>query len=182
MHGRFEQARFALAGFLMLLVAAAQGAASGEAEFLTESRQLLFEGKRSGEGYFSPDGQQLIFQSEREPDNPFYQIYILDLASGDTHRVSPGSGKTTCAFFRPGADEVLFASTHHDPEARAKMKAHPHAESVTVTYDASAAPKFKDQIAESASIWNRVGRFRRDRSRGWARARTSRRSSTLTRV
>lgn len=37
---------------------------------------------------------------------------------------------------------------------RAKMKAHPHAASVTVTYDASAAPKFKDQIAESASIWN----------------------------
>ncbi|MEU9120418.1 snapalysin [Streptomyces sp. NPDC048506] len=38
--------------------------------------------------------------------------------------------------------------------ARAKMKAHPHAASVTVTYDASAAPTFKDQISESASIWN----------------------------
>ncbi|MFE1175582.1 snapalysin [Streptomyces sp. NPDC058773] len=38
--------------------------------------------------------------------------------------------------------------------ARAKMKAHPGAASVTVTYDASAAPKFKDQIAQSASIWN----------------------------
>src|SRR5947209_15071257 len=96
---------------------------AGEARFLSNILQLTFEGKRSGEGYFSPDGQALIFQSEREPGNPFYQIYLLDLQTGDTHRVSPGSGKTTCAFFRPGTDEVLFASTHDDPEARAKMKA-----------------------------------------------------------
>jgi len=38
--------------------------------------------------------------------------------------------------------------------ARAKMKADPHAASVTITYDASAAPSFKSQIAESASIRN----------------------------
>lgn len=94
-----------------------------EARFLTNARQLTFEGKRSGEGYFSPDGTALIFQSEREPDNPFYQIYILDLASGDSHRVSPGVGKTTCAFFRPNSDEVLFASTHLDPGAREKQQA-----------------------------------------------------------
>ncbi len=84
---------------------------------------MIFEGKRSGEGYFSPDGRALIFQSEREPENPFYQIYLLDLESGDSHRVSPGTGKTTCAFFRPGSDDVLFASTHLDPEAMAKQKA-----------------------------------------------------------
>jgi Tol biopolymer transport system component len=98
-------------------------AASGEADFLNEIRQLTFEGKRSGEGYFSPDGKALIFQSEREPDNPFYQIYLLDFETGETHRVSPGIGKTTCSFFRPGTDEVLFSSSHHDPEARAKMRA-----------------------------------------------------------
>src|SRR5882724_13164041 len=95
----------------------------GEGQFLANVRQLTFEGRRSGEGYFSPDGKALIFQSEREPDNPFYQIYILDLESGDSHRVSPGIGKTTCAFFRPHSDEVLFASTHLDPEARSKQKA-----------------------------------------------------------
>ena len=32
-------------------------------------------------------------------------------------------GKTTCAFFRPGKDEVIFASTHLDPKAREKQKA-----------------------------------------------------------
>lgn len=94
-----------------------------EAAFLSNIRQLIFEGHRSGEGYFSQDGKAIIFQSEREPDNPFYQIYILDLTSGDTHRVSPGIGKTTCGFFRPGTDEVIFASTHKDPKAREKQKA-----------------------------------------------------------
>jgi Tol biopolymer transport system component len=102
---------------------AANRSAASESQFLSNTRQLIFEGKRSGEGYFSPDGKALIFQSEREPENPFYQIYLLDLESGDSHRVSPGTGKTTCAFFRPGSDEVLFASTHLDPEARAKQKA-----------------------------------------------------------
>ena len=93
-----------------------------ESQFLSNIRQLTYDGKRAGEGYFSEDGNALIFQSEREPDNPFYQIYLLNLLTGDTHRVSPGIGKTTCAFFRPGTDEVLYASTHHDVFAKAKQE------------------------------------------------------------
>jgi len=102
---------------------AAESPPASEARFLSHPRQLIFEGRRSGEGYFPPDGKSLIFQSEREPGNPFYQIYLLDLESGDSHRVSPGTGKTTCAFFRPDSDEVIFASTHLDPDAVAKQKA-----------------------------------------------------------
>jgi Tol biopolymer transport system component len=97
--------------------------AAQENKFLSHTRQLVFEGKRSGEAYFSPDGKKLIFQSEREPANPFYQQYILDLETGETTRVSPGTGKTTCGFFQPGSDRVLFASTQADPEAVAKQKA-----------------------------------------------------------
>ena len=93
-----------------------------EAQFLTNTRQLIYEGRRSGEGYYSADGKFLVFQSEREADNPFYQIYLLNLESGDVNRVSPGTGKTTCAFLRPGSDDVLFASTHTDPEALAKQQ------------------------------------------------------------
>ena len=93
-----------------------------ESQFLSNIRQLTYDGKRAGEGYFSEDGNALIFQSEREPDNPFYQIYLLNLLTGGTHRVSPGIGKTTCAFFRPGSDEVLYASTHHDAFAKAKQE------------------------------------------------------------
>ena len=53
-----------------------------EARFLSNTRQLTFEGRRSGEAYFSPDGKALIFQSEREPGNPFFQIYLMDLDTG----------------------------------------------------------------------------------------------------
>jgi Tol biopolymer transport system component len=113
---------------LLLLVTAlgtafAADEAAQENRFLSNTRQLVFEGKRSGEAYFSPDGKKLIFQSEREPANPFYQQYILDLETGETTRVSPGTGKTTCGFFQPGSDRVLFASTQADPEAVAKQKA-----------------------------------------------------------
>ena len=89
-----------------------------ERDFLTRVRRLTIEGKRAGEGYWSPDGKRIVFQSEREPGNPFYQIYVLDLASGDTKRISTGLGKTTCAFFRPGSDEIEFASTHADPKSK----------------------------------------------------------------
>lgn len=102
---------------------AAEAKPAGEAQFLSNARQLIYEGRRSGEGYFSPDGKELVFQSERQPENPFYQIYILDLESGESHRVSTGLGKTTCAFFRPGTDEILFASTHLDPQAQSKQQA-----------------------------------------------------------
>jgi Tol biopolymer transport system component len=89
-----------------------------ERDFLTRVRRLTVEGKRAGEGYWSPDGKRLVFQSERELGNPFYQIYTLDLGTGDVKRISPGLGKTTCAFFRPNSDEILFASTHLDPKSK----------------------------------------------------------------
>lgn len=111
--------KFYLAG--AMLVAIGSAALADEEAFLTNARQLTFEGKRSGEGYFSPDGTKLTFQSEREPGNPFYQIYLLDLTTGDSSRVSPGHGKTTCSFIQSsagaGEGRVLFASTHHDPKS-----------------------------------------------------------------
>src|SRR6187402_3017064 len=91
---------------------------SQERSFLSRVRRLTVEGKRAGEGYWSPDGKRLVFQSEREPGNPFYQIYVLEMSTGDVKRVSPGLGKTTCPFFRPGSDEILFASTHGDPKSK----------------------------------------------------------------
>jgi Tol biopolymer transport system component len=89
-----------------------------ERDFLTRIRRLTIDGRRAGEGYWSKDGHQLVFQSEREPGNPFYQIYLMQMASGDVTRVSPGIGKTTCSFINPDTGDVLFASTHHDPRSK----------------------------------------------------------------
>ena len=107
---------------------AAQAAVSSDAEkeaerrLLSNARQLTFQGRRAGEGYFSADGTKLIFQAEREPQNPFFQIYVMDLEDGGVQRVSPGHGKTTCGWIHPGGAKVLFASTHEDEEAVAKQK------------------------------------------------------------
>jgi Tol biopolymer transport system component len=89
-----------------------------ERTFLSRIRRLTVEGRRAGEGYWAPDGRRIVFQSERESGNPFYQIYVMDLATGGITRISPGFGKTTCAFFRPGTDEILFSSTHGDPKSK----------------------------------------------------------------
>jgi len=93
-----------------------------DAELLTNTRQLIFEGRRSGEGYFSTDGARMVFQSERQADNPFYQIYLMDLETGDTTRISNGIGKTSCAWIHPSGDKVLYASTHEDPQAVEKQQ------------------------------------------------------------
>jgi Tol biopolymer transport system component len=122
-----------LGGFVLVAQDAAEKAApaevegggggGGEASLLSGVRQLTFDGVRAGEGYFSADGTKLVFQSEREEGNPFYQIYLLDLETGDTERVSPGLGKTTCAWIHPDGKRVLFASTHANPESEAQQRA-----------------------------------------------------------
>ncbi len=103
---------------LLFACLATAALAQSEGDFLSGTRQLTFEGRRSGEGYFSADGSKMIFQSEREEGNPFYQIYLMDLETGDQERISPGMGKTTCAWIHPDGKRVLFASTHTDAESK----------------------------------------------------------------
>ena len=95
---------------------------AGESDFLTNTRQLTFDGKRAGEGYFSNDGSLLVFQSERKESNPFFQIFLMDLETGDVEAISPGVGKTTCAWINPDNNRVLFSSTQDDPNAEAEQK------------------------------------------------------------
>jgi Tol biopolymer transport system component len=95
--------------FVWLCAGGAFGQNWTEKDFLSRAIRLTFEGRRAGEGYFSPDGTQMVFQSEREPGNPFYQIYLPDLTTGDSKRISSGQGKTTCVFFQASTDNILFA-------------------------------------------------------------------------
>ena len=92
-----------------------------EDQLLSNTRQLIEGSLRSGEGYFSADGDRFIYQSEIVGDNPFYQIYVLNLADGSSQKVSPGIGLTTCSWIHPTLDRVMFSSTHEDPDARAKQ-------------------------------------------------------------
>ena len=63
-----------------------------------------------------------MFSIRSIPRNPFYQIYQLNLENGDNSLVSSGIGKTTCAWFHPNEDLILYASTHHDSSSLQKQK------------------------------------------------------------
>ncbi len=84
-------------------------------------RQLTFDGVRSGEGYFSRNDKSIVFQSENFNDNPFYQIYQIDLESGKTKLLTNGIGKTTCGWLHPSENKFLYSSTHLDPDAMSKQ-------------------------------------------------------------
>lgn len=82
---------------------------------LKNVRQLTFGGDNA-EAYFSFDNQHLVFQA----DNPDWgvecdQIYYMP-TTGYTGEQPPllstGKGRTTCAYFMPGNESILYASTH----------------------------------------------------------------------
>jgi Tol biopolymer transport system component len=81
-----------------------------EERHLADVRQLTFGGENA-EAYFSPDGRKLIYQST-PPGASCDQEYVMDLAGGETRRVSSGKGRTTCGYFRfPAGDRIVYAST-----------------------------------------------------------------------
>jgi Tol biopolymer transport system component len=83
-----------------------------ESRFLSNMRQLTFGGENA-EGYFGFDESEFIFQRTLPAEGDSCdQIYIYDLASGNTHRVSTGYGRTTCSYFLPGDSLILYSSTH----------------------------------------------------------------------
>src|SRR5262249_17548842 len=95
-----------------------------EAVHLQNIKQVTDGFVRAGEGYFSPDGTKIIFQAEeKDTGNPFYQIFVMDLATKRFTRVSPGVGRTTCGYFRPDGKKVIFASSHGDPDAKKHQEA-----------------------------------------------------------
>jgi Tol biopolymer transport system component len=73
-------------------------------------RQLTFGGENA-EAYLSFAEDQLIFQSTRDGLG-CDQIFTMRLDGGDSRMISSGKGRTTCAYFLPGDDKVIYASTH----------------------------------------------------------------------
>jgi Tol biopolymer transport system component len=93
---------------------------------LANIRQVTFGGQNA-EAYLSADDKQLIFQHSGQfydpqsgapigPDVPCDQQYIIDLDTGGgtpsaPRRVSNGEGRTTCGYFFPAGDRILYSST-----------------------------------------------------------------------
>lgn len=90
-------------------VAAVDQAKPGEVH-LRNVRQLTFGGDNA-EAYWAFNGDRLILQSNRKPYQ-CDQIEILPVAGGEAKLVSTGKGRTTCAYFLKGDQEIIYASTH----------------------------------------------------------------------
>jgi|CXWL01.1.fsa_nt_gi Zn-dependent M28 family amino/carboxypeptidase/Tol biopolymer transport system component len=88
---------------------------------LADLRQLTFGGENA-EAYWSPDGRELTLQRTAPgADGKLTgcdQIFRLPVDRGagangeNLLRVSNGSGRTTCSYFYPQGDLMLFSSTH----------------------------------------------------------------------
>ena len=75
---------------------------------LKQLRQLTTHGENA-EAYWSFDGKQLIFQAHQgEGCDQIYRMPLGQLPS----LVSTGKGATTCAYFLPGDQQIIYASTH----------------------------------------------------------------------
>jgi len=82
---------------------------------LRNVRQLTFGGQNA-EAYFSADDRYLIFQHQGG-DVACDQIYTIPVETPDgkpaqPRLVSTGKGRTTCSYFFPAGDRILFSSTH----------------------------------------------------------------------
>jgi Tol biopolymer transport system component len=73
--------------------------------------QMLTDGGENAEAYFSFDGTRLVFQSTRPPGS-CDQILTMPVTGGEPRLVSTGTGRTTCAYFLPGDEQVIYSSTH----------------------------------------------------------------------
>lgn len=73
--------------------------------------RMLTDAGQNAEAYFSADGRSLIYQSTRPGTTECDQIFIMDLADG-TSRQLTSEGRTTCGFFFPAGDRIVYSSTH----------------------------------------------------------------------
>jgi len=90
----------------------------------SQDKKYLFEGENhfknvkmlttdgeNAEAYFSFDSKKLVYQStfdSMECD----QIFTINIDGTDRQLVSTGKGRTTCAYFYPDGERIIYASTH----------------------------------------------------------------------
>ena len=108
-------------------IAATPAAAEAEAPFeamnapadhLIDAREVHFgslsqltNGGQNAEAYFSADDEWLIFQATPRGAGCDQQ-YTMRLDGSDLQLVSTGTGRTTCGYYFPDGNGILYSSTH----------------------------------------------------------------------
>jgi Tol biopolymer transport system component len=77
---------------------------------LTNIKMLTEEGQNA-ESYLSFDEKKLIFQ-RAVGDIECDQIFTMNLNGSNKKMVSTGNGRTTCSYFLPGDQKIIYSSTH----------------------------------------------------------------------
>ena len=73
--------------------------------------RMLTDGGENAEAYLSFDERKLIFQAtfgELKCD----QIFTMKINGTEKQLVSTGNGRTTCSYFLPGDERIIYSSTH----------------------------------------------------------------------
>lgn len=89
-----------------------------EGESHLKNIRQLTDGGDNAEAYFSFDNEKLVFQSNASKwdvgcDQIFYfNIDGDDLIENKPEMLSTGKGRTTCSYFLPNDDLIIYASTH----------------------------------------------------------------------
>jgi Tol biopolymer transport system component len=77
---------------------------------LKNIRQLSFEGENA-EAYLSTDDSHISFQARGPGDGKCDQIFTMTLDGKNVREISTGSGRTTCSYYLPDNDHILYSST-----------------------------------------------------------------------
>jgi TolB protein len=81
---------------------------------LASIRQLTTDGENA-EAYLSFDERFLTMQS-KHGDMQCDQIFTMSIDGGEMTRVTSGKGRTTCSYFYPDGEHIIYSSTEaHDP-------------------------------------------------------------------
>jgi Tol biopolymer transport system component len=89
---------------------------------LVNIRQLT-QGGTNAEAYWSFDGSRLVFQHKGPtpgvpgPGPACDQIYQMNTEGSDLKMISSGNGRTTCPYYLPNDERVLFSSTSASDKA-----------------------------------------------------------------
>jgi Tol biopolymer transport system component len=84
---------------------------SFEGEKHLSNIRMLTDGGENAEAYLSFDEQKIIFQATHG-DLKCDQIFTMNIDGSDKELVSTGKGRTTCSYYLPGDEKIIYASTH----------------------------------------------------------------------
>jgi TolB protein len=81
-----------------------------EESHIASLKQITFGGQNA-EAYWSTDDEWIMFQATPR-DATCDQQYSMRPDGSDLSLVSTGTGRTTCGYFFPGNEKILYGSTH----------------------------------------------------------------------